>query len=138
MQPRVAFYPCCGLDIKRPLELLCPYDDEVVFCDTNKSLLSRWQKSVDTTETALPRPSFMRDDVREVISRVALINVLFYRRDSSGEGGSGVFVLGDSILPHVLRRFPQEGGLIITDGSNSRGGNFKRMIRANGVCKHGW
>jgi hypothetical protein len=31
-----------------------------------------------------------------------------------------------------------EGGFIITDGSNSRGGNFKNMIRPNGMQKHGW
>jgi hypothetical protein len=138
MRHRAAFYPCCGLDIKRPLELLRPYADEVIFCDINKSLLPRWQRCVNTTAASGPRPSFLRDDVREAISRVALISVLFYRRDSSGEGGSGVFVLGDSFLPHILRRFPVEGGLIITDGSNSRGSNFDRMIRPNGMCKHGW
>jgi hypothetical protein len=77
-------------------------------------------------------------NVRDVISRLSVINVLFYRRDSAGEGGSGVFVLGDSFLPHILRRFPPEGGLIITDGSNSRGGNFEKMMRSNGMHKHGW
>jgi len=138
MRHRVAFYPCCALDIRRPLELLHDYVDEVVFCDINASLLRRWKRIV-SVETAIgPRPSFLIADVRKAISQVAVINILFYRRDSLGEGGSGVFVLGDSFLPHILRRFPAEGGLIITDGSNSRGGNFNRMIRPSGMCKHGW
>ncbi len=138
MQHRVAFYPCCHLDIKRPLELLDRYTDEVIFCDINASLLPRWKRIVSTETATEPRPSFLIGDVREAISRVAVINLLFYRRDSAGEGGSGVFVLGDSFLPHLLQRFPAEGGLIITDGSNSRGSNFERMIRPNGMCKHGW
>jgi|SRR5271156_6310674 len=138
MQHRVAFYPCCRLDIKRPLELLRPYADDVVFCDIDGSLLPRWKRIVGTKTAAEPRPSFLIGDIREAISQVAVINVLFYRRDSSGEGGSGMFVLGDSFLSHVLRRIPVEGGLIITDGSNSRGSNFKRMIRPNGMRKHEW
>jgi hypothetical protein len=82
---------------------------------------------------------FFRGDVRKVINRVALIDLLFYRRDSGGgEGGSGVFVLGDSFLPKILEKFNPEGGLIITDGSNSRGGLFKKMTRASGLKKYGW
>jgi hypothetical protein len=117
---------------------LRPYADEVIFCDNDRSLPLQWQKIVNAKTATAPRPSFLRRDAREAISWVAVINVLFYRRDSSGEGGSGVFVLGDSFLPHILRPFPVEGGLIITDGSNSRGSNFKRMVRPAGMCKHGW
>jgi hypothetical protein len=138
MQHRVAFYPCCGLDTERPLELLRPYADEVIFCDVKKSLQPRWQKCVNAMAHAGPRPTFLIGDAREVISRITRINVLFYRKDSDGEGGSGVFVLGDSCLPDLLRRFPLEGGVIITDGSNSRGSNFERMKRPNGMRKHGW
>jgi hypothetical protein len=138
MQHRVAFYPCCGLDIERPLELLRPYADEVIFCDINKSLHARWRKRVNTMALSRARPTFLTGNARDAISRITQINVLFYRTDSDGEGGSGIFVLGDSFLPHVLRRFPLKGVIIITDGSNSRGSNFKRMIRPNGMCKHGW
>jgi hypothetical protein len=138
MQHRVAFYPCCGLDIQRPLELLRPYADEVIFCDIKKSLRPRWQKCVNAMAPSGPRPTFLIRDAREVISRITRIDVLFYRKDSDGEGGSGVFVLGDSFLPDILRCFPLEGGVIITDGSNSRGSNFERMKRPNGMRKHGW
>jgi hypothetical protein len=138
MQHRVAFYPCCGLDIERPLQLLRPYADEAIFCDMNKSLRPRWQKCVNTIMLSGPQPTFLIGDAREVILQITHISVLFYRNDSDGEGGSSVFVLGDSFLPHVLRRLPVGGGLIITDGSNTRGGNFKRMIRPNGMRKDGW
>ena len=138
MQHRVAFYPCCGLDIERPLELLRPYADEVIFCDINRSLQRRWQKFLNPMPPFGPRPTSLTGDAREVISQITQINVLFYRKDSDGEGGSGIYVLGESFLPHVLQRFPGDGGLIITDGSNSRGSNFKRMKRPNGMCRHGW
>ena len=49
-----------------------------------------------------------------------------------------MFILGDSFLPEILRRFSARGGYVITDGSNSRGGNFKRMINSSGLTKHGW
>jgi|SRR5215469_4885402 len=138
MQHRVAFYPCCGLDIERPVEILSPYADEIVFCDINRSLQPRWQKCVNTTAPAGPRLTFLINDAREAILLMTQIDVLFYRRDSDGEGGSGVFVLGDSFLPHVLRRLSGHGGFIIIDGSNDRGSNFRRMKRSNGVRKHGW
>ncbi len=51
-----------------------------------------------------------REMFRLVLRELEQLHVLFYRGDSAGEGGSGVFVLGDSFLPHLLERFPQEGG----------------------------
>ena len=86
----------------------------------------------------MPAASFIVGDVREVLPSLPTIDVLFYRRDSNGEGGSGVYILGDSILPVILGRFSVDGGLIITDGSNSRGGNFTKMTRQSGLRKHGW
>lgn len=137
MQRRVAFYPCCHLDIEEPLLLLAPFADEVIFCDINSRLLPQWRKAVGSG-SGVPRASFMIGDVREVIASIEVIDVLFYRGDSPGEGGSGVFVLGDSFLPSILERFSPQGGLIITDGSNSRGSNFERMIRKSGMTKYGW
>ena len=77
-------------------------------------------------------------DARDVVKEIERIDVLFYRRYGVGEGGSGLFVLDESFLPDTLARFPASGGLIITDGSNSRGSNFKRMIRNSGLLNHGW
>jgi len=70
------------------------------------------------------------------IPALPVIDVLFYRRDSAGgEGGSGLFVLGDVFLRPFLEKFSTDGGLIITDGSNSRGGNFEKMTRSSGLSK---
>jgi hypothetical protein len=132
-----AFYPCCASDIEEPRTLLRNYADEIIFCDLSPRL-SHWAKRIDGMESDLPVAKFVVGDVRAVLPNLPAISVLFYRRDSEGEGGSGLFTLGGSILPLILERFPAEGGLIVTDGSNSRGGNFRKMIRQNGLSKHGW
>lgn len=137
MRHRVAFYPCCYLDVVEPLALLAPYANEVVLCDIDSKLLPIWEKAI-ASQTSKVKVSFLVGDVRQVVSSLKSVDVLFYRGDSPGEGGSGVFVLGDSFLPRILERLNPEGSLIITDGSNSRGGNFKKMIRPNGMTKHGW
>jgi hypothetical protein len=137
MQPKVAFYPCCAMDISEPLLLLSSYVDKVLYCDIKVSLLPRWKKLLHNESDKL-KSVFLIGDVRQVISQFNQIDVLFYRGDSQGEGGSGVFILGDSVLPKILEKFPVECGLIITDGSNSRGSNFDRMIRSGGLIKHGW
>src|SRR5215831_21114693 len=94
MRHRVAFYPCCGPDIERPLDLLRLYADEVIFCDINKTLRPRWQRCLNALRPPGPRPTFLIGHVRQVISQITWINVLFYRRDSDGEGGSGGSSLG--------------------------------------------
>ena len=126
MSHRVALYPCCSIDVAEPLEFLRDFAEEVVFCDVNASLARRWMDIIARRPGDLPKASFLSEDVRTAVDDLDRINVLFYRNDSAGgEGGSGVFVLGDSFLPKLLRHFPVEGGYIITDGSNSRGSNFE-------------
>lgn len=125
MIKRVAFYPCCSLDIAEPLELLRGLVDEVVFCDVNPTLRERWKNIAASLNKGTPTASFLSLDVRTAVDAVERIDVLFYRRDSGGEGGSGIFVLGDSFLPALLRRFPVHGGYIITDGSNMRFGGWR-------------
>lgn len=60
-------------------------------------------------------PGFIVGDAFAALSQLDVIDVLFYRRDSSGEGGSGIFVLGDSFLRPVLKQSAPKGGLIVTD-----------------------
>jgi len=129
---KIAFYPCCASDIEEPRKILKDCADEIIFCDINPKLGRSYKNE------GSPNARFCIGDVKKVVSELPVINVLFYRRDSEGEGGSGKFILGDEILTGILERFPDEGGLIITDGSNSRGSNFERMIRKNGLRKHGW
>lgn len=47
------------------------------------------------------------------------LSVFFYRGDSPGEGGSGFWWLQDARLRNVLE-YLEDGGLIITDGSNAK------------------
>jgi hypothetical protein len=136
---KTAFYPCCNSDIEAPLRLLSGYVDNVIFCDVNPRLRSRWKRILnEIADIQLPTAEFIVGDAKEVCLRLPVIDVLFYRKDGTGEGGSGLFVLGDMILRPLLQHFPSNGGLILTDGSNSRGSNFKKMVSRNGLIKHGW
>jgi hypothetical protein len=136
---KTAFYPCCNRDILEPIHLLSGYVDKIIFCDINPRLKTTWNRSLPKgAKRNLPMAEFIVGDAKEVCSHLLSVDVLFYRRDSTGEGGSALFVLGDMFLRPLLEHFPSNGGLIFTDGSNSRGGNFKRMIRRNGLVKHGW
>lgn len=136
---RTAFYPCCAKDILEPLQLLRGLVDEVVFCDNKPRRRQQWATIIEQEQTQLnPRPVFIEMDMREAIATLDRIDVLFYRGDSEGEGGSGVYVLGQKILPQILGKFPPQGGYIITDGSNSGHRIFKRMIRPTGYSPLGW
>jgi len=136
---KTAFYPCCNRDVEEPPRILANEVQRIIFCDINPSYEQYWRRSAITKlEGDLPATEFIVADAVAALPRVEVIDVLFYRRDSGGEGGSGVFVLGDAFLRPLLMRFTPTGGLIITDGSNSRGGNFKRMIKRSGMTKHGW
>ena len=138
-QRNIAFYPCCALDIEEPLEVLKGTVDEIVFCDPKISLIPHWERTQRHLRThELPTIAFESDDARRVIERLERVDVLFYRRDSDGEGGSGLYVLSQWFLPDVLNKMPESGGLIVTDGSNSRRSLFRKMKREMGYTKFGW
>jgi hypothetical protein len=134
---KTAFYPCCETDIVTPVTLMQSYVDRIVFCDI-RELLHEWKRRQpkDIVESA-PISEFVVGDAQKVMLKIPVIDVLYYRRDSSGEGGSGLYVLGDMFLRPLMARFSFSGGYIFTDGSNSRGGNFKRMVRRSGMEKFG-
>jgi hypothetical protein len=136
---KIAFYPCCASDIGSARRLLKGFVDTIIFCDIN-SKLSRLvaQVAAEASEPDLPEVRAMIGDASQVLERLETIDVLFYRRDSDGEGGSGIYVLGDAYMRRLLPHFPPEGGLIITDGSNQRGGWFRKMKRKRGFAKYGW
>jgi hypothetical protein len=128
--PKRAFYPCCGSDVIEPRNLLRGLVNEIIYCDRNQANV--WRGLPMPAD--LPRAAFLRGDVRLRIADLPDIDLLFYRRDSEGEGGSGVYVLSAEWLAKILGHFPASGGLIITDGSNSRNGLFKKMIRPGGYA----
>lgn len=138
LELRTAFYPCCGEDSEIPLQILQPYVDRVIFCDRSPCLIETYKAIELNVKAGLPKVRFISGCVADVLKMIQRIDVLFYRCDSNGEGGSGVFVLGNWVLQKVINRMPCSGGLIITDGSNSRQSNFEKMIRCNGLKKFGW
>ena len=51
----------------------------------------------------------------------------------NGEGGSSIYFFGDSVFPFIAEKLNKNGALIISDGSNARGHNWRKMKRKNGV-----
>lgn len=129
---RIGFYPCCASDIREPSIALTGLVDEIVFCDKR-----RYLRDDQALGTDGPCRSFWRMDLRDALTKIPHIDVFFYRRDGTSEGGSGVFVLGREVFPIVLSKMKAEHCLILTDGSNSRGGTFRKMQRISGLISCG-
>ncbi len=134
MSHRIAFYPCCADDISESRHLLTGLVDEIIYCDHRRP--RSW--SSESKQTEPPAIRLVQGDVKQIIPDLPPIKVFFYRRDSSGEGGSGLYLLGKKWLGEILNHFSPEGGLIITDGSNSGGGLFRKMIRPDGYTRKSW
>src|SRR5262249_32693731 len=117
-------------------KLLSEYVDRIIYCDIDDRCAGAFfQHSFEER----PAAEFRAGDVNLVISSLPEISVLFYRRDSAGgEGGSGVFVLGDAFMRTFVRCLDTTGSLIITDGSNERGALFRKMTRRSGLRRYGW
>lgn len=135
---KTAFYPCSNNDFLGPLEMLNGYADEVVFCDPNPSLRTEFASLMAQRKENFSTARLISDDAERGIEPLERIDVLFYRRDSKGEGGSGLMVLSKLFLPQVLERMPPEGGLIITDGSNRGNHYYRKTFRPQGVKKFGY
>ena len=135
---KTAFYPCCNNDFLEPLEILSNYVDEVIFCDPKPSLKAELASLNVQKKEDLPAARLISDGARRGIETLERIDVLFYRRDSRGEGGSNVLVLAKPFLLTVLERMPPEGGLIITDGSNHGNHYYQKTFRPQGVNKFGY
>ena len=129
---KIAFYPCCFRDFIQPREILAEYVDEIIFCDLQKN--PRWDQVPNKDES--PKVTLIIEDVREYVKRLPTIDVLFYRKDGWGEGGSGLNINGSWGADNIATRFPKQGGLIITDGSNDRGHIYKKMLRPEGYTRN--
>ncbi len=135
---KVAFYPCCAFDILEPLEMLSGYANEVVFCDPDPNVQAEFSTISNNLPDISLRARLISDDARRGIQTLERIDVLFYRRDSTGEGGSNILVLAKPFLPTVLEKMPSKGGLIITDGSNRGNHYYQKTFRPQGVKKFGY
>jgi len=130
---RIAFYPCCANDIRSPASALTGIVDEIIFCDISPYL----RDDPSLAGGNGPIRKFWQKDIREALVQIPRIDVFFYRRDGTAEGGSGIFVLGRNIMPLILAKMTSEQGLFITDGANSRGGTFRKMRRKSGLITCG-
>lgn len=119
---KIVFYPCCGMDVEFPITLLGNSKKHYIFCDTRR--YRNWHRSTNA-ETSV---TYLHRDAWQAIEKLPRIDILFYRRDGMGEGGSGIEVLGDQYLSHLFKKFPEDGGWIITDGSNAFGDRLNRLL----------
>lgn len=131
--PRVALHPCCALDIIEPFTILQPYADEIIFCDRSADGHQLAQDHADK----IPKPIYVHEDFRKFAATIDQFDVLFYRRDSNGEGGSGLYILGDEWLRQLVPKFNPSGGFVITDGSNNRGNAYRKMRQQSGLRRFG-
>jgi len=136
---RIAFYPCCGSDLILPLRLLNGLADRLIFCDLRQPDDQVWRRTLRGAKTpGAPSPKFVCSDATKALRELECVHVLFYRNDSTGEGGSALRVWNRTFLLPFLERLPDDGGLIVTDGSNCWPKLFRRMNRPNGVELYGW
>ena len=131
---RTAFYPCCANDILLPRQILQGLVDEIHFCDLRRP--QAW--SIQSRKKDPIVIKFFEGSALEILDELPPISVFFYRRDGDGEGGSGLFFLGEELFQRVLSRCTPQGALIVTDGSNSPDGLFEKLICPEGFENWGW
>ena len=130
---KIAFYPCCADDFNESYAILNELVDKVIFCDLNISAQQKFNEHC----ASFPKAQFILKDSIEAIKEMDCIDVFFYRKDSNGEGGSSIYFFGDKIFPLIVEKLNKNGALIISDGSNARGSNWRKMKRKNGVKLYG-
>ncbi len=119
---RVGFYPVSARDYLEPLQILKGWVDKMVFCDIkcsprNSRELAELRKIA--MDNGLPDPSFFLGDALFAMESLRPVDLFFLRRDSDGEGGSELYLLGPDKLPMVLNMI-NSGGFLITDVNNGR------------------
>jgi hypothetical protein len=132
--PRTAFYPCCANDIAVPRQLLQGLADEILFCDLRRPLAWGIQSRTDDPISI----KFIQRSALEILKDLPPISVFFSRRDGDGEGGSGLYFLGEELFPQVIAKCRPEGAIVVTDGSNSSEGLFEKLICQEGFENWGW
>lgn len=118
---RTGFYPVSAVDYLEPLQLLRNEVDHLIFCDLRlgfKNRLEHVKLTKNITSSDLPSASFIIGDALVVMEYLKPTDVFFLRGDSSGEGGSGLDLLGKGRIQSVLTAV-KHGGIIVTDKPNA-------------------
>ena len=106
--------------------------DEIIFCDNSITA----QTEFNIQQHLYPKASFLLRDAILAIKEIEQIDIFFYRKDSNGEGGSSIYFYGDNIFPLIVEKLNPKGALIISDGSNARGANWRKIKRKNGAVRY--
>ena len=117
---RTGFYPVSARDYLEPLQMLKGRIDHLLFCDIR--CVPQGQRELRALREAaakqgLPEPSFFLGDALIAMECLRPVDLFFLRRDSGGEGGSALYLLGPERLPLVLN-FVKPSGLLVTDERN--------------------
>lgn len=114
---RTGFYPVCASDYLEPLRMLRGHLDRLLFCDKKRLPMGRTshQEIMQIVEKeGLPQPFFLSGDALSAIAILKPVDLFFIRRDTRGEGGSELDLLGPERLPLVLGMI-KPGGTLVTD-----------------------
>jgi len=92
----------------------------MIFCDlklvpSNRLEIQELRKKIELQ--SLPEASFLLGDALSALEFIKPVDVFFLRRDSNGEGGSGLHLLHADRIRLVLDVI-KSGGLLITDKAN--------------------
>jgi hypothetical protein len=103
--------------------------DHLLFCDI-RCVPQGWRElrvlRKAVAEHGLPEPSFFLGDALTAMECLLPVDVFFLRRDSGGEGGSALNLLGTGRLPAVLN-IVKPTGLLVTDDRNGSHW-FQRLV----------
>ena len=133
--PRIGFYPACGRDVRASAAILEPFVDRILYCDIDERLILYW----DRLRPRLPPTlacEFVCGDAPSVLVGTSRITVAFQRRDSID--GSRLSIVRGRLMMAILDKFPEHGGVFITDGSNCWPKEFRRLTCQSGVTRYGW
>ena len=129
---KIAFCPACCGDFFESRKILSSFVDEIIYCDIEEH--PNWNR-IDNKDRS-PKVSLVIEDAKTYVHKLPKIDVIFYRNDGKGEGGSGLNVNGPWGADNIATKFGNEGGLIITDGSNDEGHIYKKMFRPEGYTRN--
>lgn len=120
MDKRTGFYPASARDHLAPLQMLKGWVDHLIFCDIrdvpqSRLVLRELRATIETQ--GLPEASFILGDALSALAYIKPVDVFLLRRDSGGEGGSGLALLQAERIRLVLNVI-KPGGLLVTDKPN--------------------
>jgi hypothetical protein len=116
------FYPCCGTDVRWPLEHFSAVVSDCWFVERTGGF---GRDRVTAKRRFGERVRFLTADARDAFREVEKICVFVFKcdHDVDGEGSSGLRWFEEPLLGQLLSKLTDEA-FIVTDGSNCRLGTM--------------